>query len=404
MPNSRISSREFLLRFGSCVVIAATLALRLLWYPITTSDYTYFVRPWIETLRTHAGLTAFAQPFADYAPLYLYLLKLVGYIPINTLAAAKTLSFLFDILIAYFAVRSIKAIFRDKFSNSALFFIGTLFLSIPTMMINSSLWAQSDAVYAAPILASLYFILTNQPFLAAFAFGIGLSVKVQAIFFLPIIAGYLLRNKETWRYLLVPPGVYILSILPVLFGGGDFFYWLFIYFKQAGEYPYLSVSAPSVFAFLQALTLPAVVTTVAFWVGIILAAGVAVITLGTLYRSPTLTRSRIVFLSLASTLLLPYFLPRMHERYFYLADIFSLLYVFYNPQKWYLPILVIMASLLSYMPFLSSQVEFLSDITVDLRLPSILLGIAVYSIATSFPHDFFMESTSHYQKLGHENA
>jgi Gpi18-like mannosyltransferase len=72
----------------------------------------------------------------------------------------------------------------------------------------------------------------------------------------------------------------------------------------------------------------------------------------------------------------PFFLPRMHERYFYLADVISLLYAFYNPRRWYLPVLIILASTLSYMPYLSSQVSFLASVNIDLRIPSAMMALA----------------------------
>jgi Gpi18-like mannosyltransferase len=51
-------------------------------------------------------------------------------------------------------------------------------------------------------------------------------------------------------------------------------------------------------------------------------------------------------------LLSPFLLPRMHERYFYSADVLSILYAFYFPRRWFVPLLVIGSSFLSYLPFL----------------------------------------------------
>jgi hypothetical protein len=51
--------------------------------------------------------------------------------------------------------------------------------------------------------------------------------------------------------------------------------------------------------------------------------------------------------------LVPYLLPAMHERYFYLADTLTVLSAFYLPRRlWYLPIIEQFASLFSYLPFL----------------------------------------------------
>jgi len=45
-------------------------------------------------------------------------------------------------------------------------------------------------------------------------------------------------------------------------------------------------------------------------------------------------------------------LPKMHERYFYPADVFSLVAAFFIPEIWFVPIAYQVISLLSYTPFL----------------------------------------------------
>ena len=138
-------------------------------------------------------------------------------------------------------------------------------------MLNSSLWRQSDSLYGAPVIASLYFILRNRPLLASIAFGIGISMKLQAIFFLPVLVGYLLRTKETRAYIVIPFLIFVITVIPVALVGGDMSYWFLVYAKESGEYPYLSVSAPSIFAFVNGLMLSSTLQNILFWCGITLA-------------------------------------------------------------------------------------------------------------------------------------
>jgi Gpi18-like mannosyltransferase len=49
---------------------------------------------------------------------------------------------------------------------------------------------------------------------------------------------------------------------------------------------------------------------------------------------------------------MPYELPGMHERYFFAADLFALVYAFYFPARWYVAAGVQAASSFSYLPFL----------------------------------------------------
>jgi Gpi18-like mannosyltransferase len=376
MPSERrLHVRELLpYALGVCVLVIS-LSLRVSWYPVATSDYIYFVKVWFSTLMTHPGLSAFAQPFSDYAPLYLYLLKLLTFIPLDSLFLAKSLSFLFDIAIAALAVLLARDTAPVAYGKSGSFLIFAIFLSIPTVVMNSSLWGQSDALYAAPVILSLYFILRDRPRSAAASFGFAISMKVQAIFFAPVLIGYLLQRKETRAYIVIPILIFIATVFPAALAGGDPSYWPLVYLKESGEYPYLSVSAPSIFAFVSSMSLPAAVQNILFWAGVTLSA-LAALAVAYLSKARLRPERVLVLLSLASVLVIPYLLPRMHERYFYLADIISFLYVLYDPRRWYLAVMVVAASALAYMPFLSSQVAFLSSFNVDLRIPAAILLVA----------------------------
>ena len=366
------SRRWYALAFA---ILAITLIVRALWYPVIVSDYTYFIKPWFDEMQSHAGLTAFAYPFADYAPMYLYLLKLLSVFPFSSLISAKTLSLVFDALIAYLGYQILKKKSQWGMRKDILFLAAVVLMSLPTVMMNSSLWSQSDAIYTSGVIASLLFILIGAPLWAAVVFGLAISFKIQAIFFAPVLLGYLLRRKETWKYLAIPPGIFILSVLPTWIAGGPLSYWLFIYVVEAEKYPYLSVSAQSIFAFAQPLTLAPAATNVLFWLGIAAAGMFALFIAYLMKRKAELSALFVTAASLASVLVIPYLLPRMHERYFYLADSIAVLYAFFRPSRFYIPILIVATSLISYMPFLSPQVSFLSWAQVDLRLPAALLAV-----------------------------
>jgi hypothetical protein len=74
------------------------------------------------------------------------------------------------------------------------------------------------------------------------------------------------------------------------------------------------------------------------------------------------------------TILMPYTLPGMHERYFYLADVLTVVLAFYRPLLWYVPLLVQGSSLLSYAPFLFGRNERLID---PMILGALMLGALV---------------------------
>lgn len=360
------------------LLLVLSIAARVISYPVVTSDYTYFLSKWFDTLQAHSGLSAFSTPFSDYAPLYLYFVKLLTFLPVSSLYSIKTLSVSFDVLIAWIAVAIVKKTLL-QYSKPQLFFIFALILSIPTVILNSSLWGQSDAIYAAGVLLSLYGVLTDRPLLAVTAFSFAISIKLQAIFFLPILLGYCLRKEGSAGYLIVIPLLFFLSIVPARLAGGSLSDLLLVYFKESGEYTSLSVSAQSVFAllgnnqFLPALQKPL------FYAGLGAAGLSAICIAAWMFFIKTLSSRKIVLLSLLSVLILPYLLPRMHERYFYCADLLSVLYACYNPREWYLPLLIVGASTVSYMVFLS-QVSWFSNIHINLLYPSVVVLIALVLI------------------------
>ena len=103
-------------------------------------------------------------------------------------------------------------------------------------------------------------------------------------------------------------------------------------------------------------------------------AGVAVLIL--IYISlkfkDNIDTSSLVQVFYISALMIPLLLPRMHERYFYIADILSVIVFFYDRKKWYLPVVTVFASLNAYFAFLKG-VTTLSQPVVALALVVILV-------------------------------
>ena len=364
----------------SAVVLIVSAAIRVAAYPIFTSDYTYFIAKWFDQLKSHPGLTAFQYPFADYSPLYVYFLKILTYIPVYSLYSEKTLSLVFDILIAWGAYLLLRDTSDKEYTPSQLFLVFAIMLSIPTVVVNTSLWGQSDSVYTAGVVFALYFILRDKPLPAALAYALALSIKLQAIFFLPILVGYYWRRgaKDLWQLLLIP-AVYIVTIIPAWLGGASFMGLLLTYFNQSKEYTDLSVSAQSIFAFFTYLPISGGARSVLFWLGIIIAGVCAVGITYLMSRIPPEKSSayKIVFLSVVCVLIIPYLLPRMHERYFYLADVLSVIYACYRPRQWFIPVAIVIASFVSYMPFLSGQVSWFAALHIDLRVGASILAITL---------------------------
>jgi hypothetical protein len=90
-----------------------------------------------------------------------------------------------------------------------------------------------------------------------------------------------------------------------------------------------------------------------------------------------LGRTRVLLAGSLFALLIPFLLPSMHERYFYLADILTVVMAFYRPNLWYVPVLVQTSSALSYVPYLFHPPP---EKLVDFRILTTLMLAAILAI------------------------
>ncbi len=149
-------------------------------------------------------MQGFGTNFSNYTPPYLYLLWLATltstYVP-NFVAIKIDLH-----LRRYGQCVLVYRIARLKYpSGCKPILAGLLFWILPTVMVNSSLWGQADAIYTFCLLACIYFLVTDRPLLSVFAFGVAFAFKAQAIFIFPLLAVFFLRRKIAWPYFLAIP-------------------------------------------------------------------------------------------------------------------------------------------------------------------------------------------------------
>jgi Gpi18-like mannosyltransferase len=128
--------------------------------------------------------------------------------------------------------------------------------------------------------------------------------------------------------------------------------------QGAGGSESLTLNAPSFYQWLPA-SAPANSWK---WAGIILAAlFIVAISVLLLLSHRRITPDLLLKMALLLALAIPFLLPEMHERYFYLADVLSILYVFYFPRYFFVAIVMQLCSLFSYAPyFLQRQIVPLS--------------------------------------------
>ena len=368
----KVRSERALRKSLLAVGILLAVMVRYLLLPFETFDYIIFQR-WYDFIVQHGHFAALKYDFANYNVLYLYLLATVAYFlpALPSLLAIKIISIIFDFVLAFFVYRCVRLRYRQP-TEDAIPILGALVaLSMPTVVINSALWGQADAIYTAFLVACLYYLLAGRQAAAFIAFGVAFSFKAQSVFFGPFLLWLSAKKKVNWRCILSPM-VYLISILPAWFIGRPLYDLLMIYPNRINNYYYghkrrLSLNAPNLYQWIPNAYYDFYPVGIAFTAGIVL--GIAYFVSKSRVK---ITADRLVFLATCSVLVMPYFLPRMHDRYFLPADVIAIILAFYCPRYWYVPVVIGSVSVLAYLPFLFNIFIF------SQLLPAVLLLLIAF--------------------------
>ena len=192
------------------VLFLLSFAVRKSLIPYSAGDYNAF-SSWYDYLNIH-GLHSFRYSFSNYNPPYTYFLYLVTLLPISKIYAIKGLLIFFDFLLAY----SVYLVVKEVNNKSYIALIaGTLTLFLPSVLLNGALWGQFDNFYTAFVMFSLYFVLKKNSRWAWVCFGIALAIKLQAIFFLPVLVIMMFRRVRWYDAIWGGLAFLILTFPPV---------------------------------------------------------------------------------------------------------------------------------------------------------------------------------------------
>lgn len=352
------------------------IALYALFLPVQSNDIIEYYAPWYDQVRQR-GLGALSGEFANYTPPYIYLLYLTSVLPFDLPApvAIKLVS----IVATVAAAAILAALVRDLTGHRSLALLaGFAFPLLPTVAANAGWWGQCDILYTAFVLASFRATLWHRPALAMLLFGVAVSFKLQAMFFAPYLALLVLRREIALRHCLIPPLAYAALMVPAWLAGRPALELATIYLAQAGWAPDLATGAPNPWTVLQKLPF------ISASPGMVLA-GLLVTTaafLALLARTAPdfdgAPRTRVVMAALCVTLA-PFLLPKMHDRYFFMADVVSLLLLLLPGRLRCVPLLLQAASLSVYTATLTQGLDFMLR-AQGILFASLAVGLLLHEV------------------------
>ena len=299
--------------------IGLALFLRILLLDYVTLDYRDFLSQWVEHFRQNGGFAALKDPVGNYNVPYLYLLALLSRLPFPDLYGIKLFSILFDILLAWGGLRLVKGLTADRKAPLICF---SFLLLLPTVVLNGACWGQCDSVWAALCLHALACGLNRRPNASLALLALAFSFKLQAIFVIPLWLALWFSGRIRFRNLPVFPAVFALTMAPALLAGKPVWDILRVYLDQAGDsvgWETLNYNSPSVFSLIP---YGAEVGKGAPKAGIALAfLFMAAILVLLFQKRKALDSSALLLAGTALSLGIPFFLPYMHERYFFLGGV-----------------------------------------------------------------------------------
>jgi len=361
----------------SAVVLlsAFALLLRLYFLEYQSLDYQDFLARWAAYFRENGGVAALGDQIGNYNFPYLYFLALFSYVPLSDLYLIKFLSTGFDIVLALYGMKLVFHLCGNRNLGLASFF--TLFM-LPTVVMNSSLWAQCDSIYTAFLFMMLYYAMQKKPVAIMVCAALAFSFKLQSIFLLPILLVFWMMRRVKFKHFLLLPSVYLLACLPAFLSGRPIVDGVLIYLEQADSTKQsLNYNAPSVFGLFRA---PEAAISLLSLVGILCSAALIFFCYGAVFsRVKRMSDRDLLFVSLFLSIGIPFFLPSMHDRYFFIADCLSVVAAFSLGASILYPIGVQAASLFCY------DAYFKRVYTLPLRVASVFMGCALaYTAYESF--------------------
>lgn len=323
--------------------IAAAFLVRAFCFPYVSQDYLIFLRYWIDDFRTAGGFAGLSENIGNYNIPYRVFLAAISGAEGNHLAFIKLFSVFFDIVLAFSAMNLVRIYTRTgnlltcdaenppcSDAKPLAAFLAVLLL--PTVIADSSLWGQCDSIYVSLALLGLYLGLADRPWLSVVCVAASFAFKLQAVFVLPIFIVLWMKKKLHWYHFLAFPAVYLLMMLPAVIAGMPLNEALLLYTTQTGSIGAgYSYNAPSLLAVIDAgrtalasLNTETAVPIVSKCAIAAAALAIAAILLNSYVNRKRFSDREIILTAALLSLAVPYLLPHMHDRYFFTADILTL--------------------------------------------------------------------------------
>jgi len=358
------------------IITLMALAVRYIGRDIISADMIIAFLPWFKTMKECGGLASLSSNVGDYSLLYQTMVALLTYIDADPVYLYKTVSVIFDFLIAvsiafFLCNCGTETVFKGQNKEMLFWSAYAAVLFLPTVFMNSAFWGQCDSIYTFFLLWSIWFLYKENFPLSFFMLGWALAFKLQPILLFPLYVYYYFSKKK-------------FSLLNILITACTFWFsGIIVYISRWNTFESVGVYSNQVVMFKQMwMNVPS------FWILIgddydklhLFAIGLTFLILGTglvlvlTGRQHMDSFEQIIALAVFVEWTCIVFLPAMHERYTYVMDLLLLMLAFINKKNFKFAFIAIGTSCITYCSYLFTKKE--------LNLPIVILYIFVWFLYT----------------------
>jgi len=256
----------------------------------------------------------------------------------------------------------------------------TLFLFSLPFWYNSSVWGQTDSIYGFFLIVSVYLLVTRRVVLSGLFYLVSVLTKPTAFFVLPALGIWWLKLAGVKRFVVtLILGVVAVYLLYFPFHPEGTLGWAIGFFVKGlgGELDYMVANAFNIWGFLFGFDNRADIGLVGYIPYVVFI--IPVVWWSLKAKSDDYTKQ--IYLLALSAFSAFMFLPRMHERYFYLALLLMVVLVGLKKEFWKLYIAIAGIHFMNlyhfwWVPRVGLLVNLLSNYVVEKIL--ILSNIGLY--------------------------